>query len=86
MKTFCLIFLAALFVLIAFVNPAFACPNCKDAIHESQNHLAAGYFFSILFMMSMPFTLLTGWTIALVRLRRLKRTRSDSTNWGADTQ
>ncbi len=50
----------ALAVLLAIAGPAWACPGCKDALsandHEGGN-LVAGYFWSILFMMSMPFLL-----------------------------
>ena len=50
----------ALAVVLAIAGPAWACPGCKDALsandHEGGN-LVAGYFWSILFMMSMPFIL-----------------------------
>ncbi|MEX1224212.1 MAG: hypothetical protein WEA31_06650 [Pirellulales bacterium] len=40
---------------------AAACPNCKDGLAENsteQAQLVQGYFWSILFMMSMPFLIL----------------------------
>jgi heme/copper-type cytochrome/quinol oxidase subunit 2 len=39
-----------------------ACPTCKQALAEGGNHanVVRGYFWSILFMMSMPFLILTG--------------------------
>lgn len=39
------------------VGAAEACPTCKDALANSPNgaNLVRGYFWSILFMMSMPF-------------------------------
>ena len=48
--------LVAMFVL-TFVALAEACPNCKDAISgdPAQQGLAKGLYYSILFMMSMPF-------------------------------
>jgi hypothetical protein len=49
---------AALVVLLMGV--AVACPNCKDGVDTSDPdglNLARGYFFSILLMLAMPFTL-----------------------------
>jgi hypothetical protein len=37
-----------------------ACPNCKQALSENGHSLVTGYFWSIVFMMSMPFLLLGG--------------------------
>ena len=48
----------AIGVLVADV--AVACPTCKDGLAENDpagQAIAAGYFWSILFMMSMPFLL-----------------------------
>ena len=55
--------LIALVVAIALLaaSPASACPTCKDGIAENDpaaQSMAAGYFYSIVFMMSMPFLLL----------------------------
>jgi hypothetical protein len=39
---------------------AFGCPNCKDAFDTSGSdgaNIARGYFYSILLMLAMPFTL-----------------------------
>ena len=39
---------------------AFGCPNCKDAVDTSDPdglNVARGYFYSILLMLAMPFTL-----------------------------
>jgi len=57
--TICVLLCLALFVLLADV--AQACPTCKDGIAENDpaaKSMAAGYFYSILFMMAMPFLLL----------------------------
>ena len=56
-------------VLLCLGSPAavLGCPTCKDGL---ANSTAAGYAISILFMMGMPFLILTFWTIAIVRLRR----------------
>lgn len=46
---------------LLLVGDAAACPSCKAAIASSkagQGDLVGGFFWSILFMMSMPFVLL----------------------------
>ncbi len=57
---------AALFalVVVATTLPASACPLCKNAVPENtgpegtpQPRVAEGYFWSILFMIGTPFTL-----------------------------
>ena len=54
-----------------------ACPGCKDALAENdpqQAQMARGYFWSILFMMAMPFALVgTFGTFCYLEIRR-KRT------------
>lgn len=56
--TFCLA-LAALLVCTALAE---ACPTCKDqlAADPAAYNIARGYFWSILFMISMPILILTG--------------------------
>ena len=51
-------FLAVCVFLCA--NVAMACPNCKDGLAETPGaaNLIRGYFWSIVFMMSMPFVIL----------------------------
>lgn len=44
-----------------------ACPTCKDGLHDDGT--AAAYAFSILFMMGMPFIILSCWVTTIVRLR-----------------
>lgn len=43
--------------LLVFASIASACPNCKDSLEGDPTHqgLAKGFYFSILFMVSMPF-------------------------------
>lgn len=51
--------LAVMALLLAFGSFAEACPNCKDTLEGDPAHqgLAKGIYFSILFMLSMPFLL-----------------------------
>ena len=54
------LFSLALVLLLAAL--AEACPNCKEAIatDPAKQGLARGLYYSILFMMSMPFFILGG--------------------------
>ena len=55
--------LAILFFTMA-VAPSLvsACPNCKDGVANDPNHanMIRGYQMSIIFMMMMPFLILSG--------------------------
>ena len=52
----------ALFLFVCLLgSEALACPTCSEGLAESDpagQAMAAGYFYSILFMMSMPFLIL----------------------------
>ena len=51
-----------LVALLLLADVALACPTCKDnmAGDPGSANLVRGYFWSILFMMSMPFLILAG--------------------------
>jgi heme/copper-type cytochrome/quinol oxidase subunit 2 len=52
--------LFVVFAVVVLVVDAVACPTCKDglAAADSQGaNIARGYFYSILLMLAMPFTL-----------------------------
>jgi len=52
---------------------AWACPGCKEALASNdgaQGDPATGYFWSILFMMSMPFAILGTFTGVVYRTVR----------------
>jgi uncharacterized paraquat-inducible protein A len=65
----------ALVLLIASV--AAACPTCKEGLAQTDPHgqsIAAGYYYSILFMMAMPFAILgTFGSLAYLSIRRGQR-------------
>ena len=49
-----------LIVAVVAGAEALGCPNCKDAVNTSDPdglNVARGYFYSILLMLAMPFTL-----------------------------
>ena len=49
-------FCSILLVLLASVA-AEACPTCKQAVAENGGDTVTGFFWSICFMMAMPFTI-----------------------------
>ena len=70
----------ALVLLIASV--AAACPTCKEGLAQNDpqgKSLAAGYAYSILFMMSMPYIVLgTVGSLAYLSIRRAQRSSEAS--------
>ena len=63
--------------LVMFVaGLAHACPTCKEGIDQNDpthQSMAAGYYYSILFMMSMPFVVLgTFCSVAYLSIRRAR--------------
>lgn len=75
--------LAPVMVAVAlFAAPAAtkACPTCKDAIAQNDpqhQQMVKGYFYSILFMMSMPFVVIG--TFGGMAYLSIKRARQNST-------
>jgi heme/copper-type cytochrome/quinol oxidase subunit 2 len=74
--------LIAVILLLALVlaGDALGCPNCKDAVDTSDPdglNLARGYFYSILLMLAMPFTLVSTFGCYVWReMRRQQREQS----------
>jgi hypothetical protein len=62
------IFGAAL-LFLATASPVSACPMCKLAV-DSASRQPKAYMYSIIFMMSMPMLISTGFGIAFYRLNR----------------
>jgi hypothetical protein len=59
---------------LAFGQVAFACPTCGNSIEHSGGNLAEGFYWSILFMMSMPFVILGGLTLLCwLEIRKARR-------------
>ena len=60
----------SLLAVLAACPAARACPNCKEALASQTGEgakLKDGYFYSILFMMAMPFALVGTGTYCVVR-------------------
>ena len=67
--------LAAVGLVLALATAACACPGCKDALNTGEygGDLRAGFFWSILFMLSMPPLILAGLGTAMYRSVRRAR-------------
>ena len=68
---------AAVVVLLA-ADVAFGCPNCKEGVAENDpnaTRLAAGFYYSILFMLSMPVIVFT--TFVSVCYRAVRKARGE---------
>ena len=64
----------ALAIVVILAGVASACPNCKESLADPQQHsMATGYYYSILFMMAMPFAILgTFGSLAYLSIRRAR--------------
>jgi hypothetical protein len=71
--------LVAILLVVLIAGEAFGCPTCKDGVAESDPegmNLARGYFYSILIMLAMPFTLAGSFGAYVWReMRRQERAR-----------
>jgi hypothetical protein len=70
--------LVACAALLCLAAAAEACPTCKDSLAGDpiQEGMVRGYFYSILFMMSMPFVILGSFGgYAYFTVRRARRAR-----------
>jgi len=50
-----------------------ACPTCKESLSENDAQMVRGYFWSIMFMMAMPFSILTAMSTYFYMLVRKAR-------------
>ena len=56
-----------------------ACPTCKESVAENGGNLVRGYFWSIVFMMSMPFLIVAGLgTMFYLDVRRAQRNKNET--------
>jgi len=73
--------LAPLIVVLAVLacGEVLACPTCKDAVNTSDPdglNVARGYFYSILLMLAMPFTLVASFGAYVWRETRRQKAGS----------
>jgi hypothetical protein len=75
------VFLLAVLVLAAVPAAAEACPMCKAALanKDGGGDLVSGFFYSILFMLSMPFAILGVFSGLMYReVRRARKLRENA--------
>ena len=66
--------LAVVVAALASAEVAFGCPTCGNSIEHSGGNLAEGFYWSILFMMSMPFVILGGLSLLCwLEIRKARR-------------
>ncbi len=68
--------LVAVLATVLLANVASACPTCKEGVDANDPHhqgLALGFYYSILFMMSMPYILLG--TLGFVAYNSVKKAK-----------
>jgi hypothetical protein len=74
-------FIAAIVVALVLLlaSVAAACPNCKNGLAQNDpqgQSIAAGFYYSILFMMSMPYIVLgTFGSLAYLSIRRARKAK-----------
>ena len=68
-RTWILTVIAGALLCLSTASPASACPMCKLA-NESDSRLPTAYMYSILFMLGMPATVLSGFSVGFWRLSR----------------
>jgi hypothetical protein len=64
-------------LVACLASAAWACPTCREDLANSPQGrgLAAGFYYSILFMMSMPFLIMG--TLGTVAYRSVKRAQAE---------
>ncbi|MGD9635717.1 MAG: hypothetical protein AB7G28_09745 [Pirellulales bacterium] len=66
----------AVVIALLLTDVVAACPTCKEGLDQSDpqhQSVAAGFYYSILFMMSMPYLILGSFGyLAFVSIRRAK--------------
>lgn len=67
-----------LVVVLGSTSVASACPSCQQALASGQGDLARGIYYSVLFMMAMPFAIVgTFGTLAYRAVKREQRRIAD---------
>ena len=75
-----IVLVAAAVIVACFAGDLAACPTCKDGVAENDPQLqsmAAGFYYSILFMLSMPVLILTSFgSMAYISVKRAQRAQA----------
>ena len=85
----CAVTLLVIVAVVTAASTAFACPTCKDSLGADDpgaQAMARGYFFSIIFMMAMPFVLVgTFGGAAYLSIRRAREQQLTSSLDASDS-
>jgi uncharacterized membrane protein len=65
-------------VIIVAAHVATACPTCKESLSANDPQMMRGYFWSIMFMMAMPFSIFTAMSTYFYMLIRKARNLKDN--------
>lgn len=57
-------------LVLSVAEPLLACPFCREALAAKDNRIPMAYMYSILFMLSMPPTVLGGIGFVIYRAHR----------------
>ena len=80
-----LLLILAIVAVLVLETVAMACPSCKESLAHSdpaRANMVRGYFWSILFMMSMPFVILGGlsalfwWEVRKAKMQKLRESKN----------
>ena len=71
-----LFLLGATLVYAMLPVSAFACPTCKEGLANGHDGVSLGYYWSILFMIAMPFLIFAGWAFFIWRALRKQTSAS----------
>jgi hypothetical protein len=73
----CILAIAAVAIVLSLDAVAWACPTCREGLADNPagQSLARGFYYSILFMMSMPFLILG--TLGTVAYRSVQRAKAN---------
>ncbi len=78
-----IVVLLSLATLVFSANVGVACPTCQDGMAANDpehEHMVRGYFYSILFMMGMPYLLLSCFGFYVYREVKKARARDAAKN------
>jgi hypothetical protein len=83
-RTTIVLFCLTMALVLFAADIASACPTCKENLAHNGQNLARGFYYSILFMLSMPFLIFGGlcsyfyWEVCRARARQQASESTDS--------
>lgn len=81
--------LVATACVLASAGAAHACPSCGNAIAKGESgevaNLTTAFYYSILFMLAVPLTLLIGFSASFYSMHRQAEQNATATEAGAHT-